>query len=90
VENPILFKDKEVVLEGHFGGVCCGSDFFYKEGLLTIEAYPRDFNNPKCELGNPIRVYGTVKVMEKIVEAQKGVEQNEYHISIVARGLEVK
>lgn len=84
LENPGAFNGKEVVLEGNFGGACCETDFFYKEGLNSCEVYPQGFANPKVALGAPIRIIGTVKATQKKTETG---EEN-YLVNIEATKVE--
>jgi hypothetical protein len=67
------YKDKEVVLVGNFNGACCAADFSYKEGLEGIQVKPKGFTNPKARLGQPIRVYGVVRVAETIVGTKREI-----------------
>lgn len=93
LENPKQYKDKEVVLEGNFCGVCCATDFKYKEGLDMVEVYPKGFSNPKLVMGKPIRLYGIVRSIEKGVksEAESEEKEEEHHeVYIEAKGVEVK
>lgn len=84
-ENPGQYKDKEVVLEGNFGGVCCATDFNYKEGLEMVEVYPKDFPNPKLDKGKPVRIYGIVRSIVK-----KGESGEEHQVYIEAKGVKAK
>ncbi len=88
IESPKEYKDKEVVLEGNFGGICCPTDFNYKEGLEMVEVYPKGFPNPKLARGKPIRVYGIVRSIEKRIEQEE--EEGYHQIYIDAKGVEVK
>lgn len=93
LENSKEYKDKEVVLEGNFGGACCATDFNYKEGLDSVEVYPKGFPNPKLDRGKLIRVYGIVRSIEKRAESEEGEEKKEekhHEVYIEAKGVEVK
>lgn len=92
LENPKEYKDKAVVLDGNFGGVCCATDFKYKEGLDMVEVYPKGFSNPKLVMGKPIRLYGIVRSIEKKTESkEEGEKEEEHHeVYIEAKGVEVK
>lgn len=80
LKNPKEYKNKEIVLEGNFAGICCATDFNYKEGIEMLEVYPKGFPVPKLDKGKPIRVYGIVKTIEK----------EHIEIYIEAKGVEVK
>lgn len=75
-ENHQKYKDKEVAIEGFYGGECGGcAGFFLKDGLETVEVYPQTFKSPRLDKGKPIRVYGIVRVVKtKIVIEGKGME----------------
>lgn len=82
-ENHQAYRDKEVVIEGFYGGECAGcAGFYLKERLETIEVYPQTFKSPRLDKGKPIRVYGIVRIIggakkegtPKIVIEGKGVE----------------
>lgn len=93
LENPKEYKDKEVVLEGNYGNYCCASDFVYKEGLETIEVYPKGFPTPKLDRGTPIRVYGIVRSIEKKAESEEGEKKKEeehHEVYIEAKGVETR
>lgn len=90
LQNPKEYKDKEVVLEGNFGGVCCATDFKYKEGLDMVEVYPKGFSNPKLVIGKPIRLYGIVRSIEKSVKSEAETEEEHHEVYIEAKGVEVK
>ncbi len=77
MDNPKVYKNKEVVLEGNFGGICCASDFFYKEGVDSCEVYPKGIQAPKAAIGTPIRLKGTVKATQKGEEYQVHIEATE-------------
>jgi hypothetical protein len=77
VSDPFSYDQKEVILEGNFAGICCESDFFYKEGLETVEISPQGFPSPKLTVGTPVRIHGIVKTSSD-------------RIRIEARGVEVK
>lgn len=81
LEAPKEYKDKNVLLQGNFGGLCCATDFNYKEGLESIEVHPKGFDAPKLKVGTPVNIHGTVKVIEK-------ADGNEVHIE--AKGMETK
>lgn len=85
MKNLEGYKDHKVMLEGNFGGACCSTDFFYKEGLEMVEVYPKGFLNPKLKIGNPIRIYGIVKVIERKINLKKN-----YIIYLEAKGVEVR
>lgn len=73
--NPTSYNQKEIVLEGTFGGICCDTDFFYKEGMDMIEVSPKDFPSPKIVIGTPIKIYGVVRAVgDKLNVEAKGVE----------------
>lgn len=75
-ENLQAYKDKEIVLEGVYGGECGGcAGFFLKEGFQTIEVYPQDFTVSRLNKGKSIKVYGVVRSLKKkfIIEG-KGLE----------------
>lgn len=93
LENPKVYKGKEVVLEGNFGGVCSdGEDFYFKEGLEIVEVVPKGFPMPKFKKGKSIRVYGVVKSIEKKEKEEKGKEKEEEHkeVTIEAKGVEAR
>jgi len=93
LQNPKEYKDKEVVLEGNFGGACCATDFNYKEGLDSVEVYPKGFPNPKLNRGKPIRVYGIVRSIEKRAESEEGEEKKEeehHEVYIEGKGVETR
>lgn len=93
LDNPKEYKDREVVLEGNFGGVCCATDFKYKEGLDMVEVYPKGFSNPKLVVGKLIRLYGIVRSIEKNVKSEAEAEEKEeehHEVYIEAKGVEVK
>ena len=74
--NAKAFKDKEVLLAGNYGGVCCPSDFTYKEGLEGVEVTPKGFASPNVDTGKPMRLYAVVRLGKQgefFLEA-KGVE----------------
>lgn len=75
-ENHQAYKDKEVVIEGFYGGECGGcAGFFLKDSLETVEVYPQTFKSPRLDKGKPIKVYGVVRVAKtKIVIEGKGME----------------
>lgn len=75
MEEPATYNNKEVLLEGQFAGICCESDFFYKEDFETIELSPQGFPSPKLIVGTPIRAYGIARVSgDRIRVEVKGVE----------------
>lgn len=87
LKNPDAYKGKDVLVEGHFNGVCSdGEDFYFKEGFETVEVVPKDFPVPRLKKGNPIRVYGIVKKKE----SGKEKEEVEHEIKIEAKGVETK
>jgi len=92
LRNPQVYKNKEVVLEGNYGIYCCPSDFLYKEGLESVEIYPKGFPTPKLDKGKPIRVYGIVRSIEKRTKSEEKEEKEEEHheVYIEAKGVEVK
>lgn len=93
LEAPKEYEDKEVVLEGNFGGVCstsCATDFNYKEGLERVEVYPKGFATPKLDKGKPIRVYGVVRSIEKKTESKEEKEEERHEVYIEAKGVEVR
>ncbi|MEM5799954.1 MAG: hypothetical protein QXZ43_04810 [Candidatus Aenigmatarchaeota archaeon] len=96
IKNPENYKDKEVVLEGNFGGICCAADFNYKEGSEVVEVYPKGFSIPKLNRGKPIRIYGVVRTIKKMVEANEDTkegtnnQEKSQEVYIEAKGMQVK
>lgn len=90
LEHSSDYKNKEVVLEGNYGGYCCASDFLYKEGVEGVEVYPQGFPTPKLVVGKPIKIYGIVRSMDKKTEPQEEKEDEHHEIHIEAKGVEVK
>ncbi len=73
--SPAAYQDKDVVLDGMYGFYCCPGDFSYKEGLETIAVSPAGFASPKGKPGQPVRIYGTVKIGKRPEEERE--RQNE-------------
>jgi hypothetical protein len=92
IEAPDVYKDKEVVLEGNYGSYCCPSDFSYKEGTEAMEVAPKGFPTPRLDRGEPVRIYGIVRSIEKKAEPGEGEEKEEDHneVYIEAKGVEVR
>lgn len=89
--HPAEYQNKEVVLEGNYGGYCCASDFLYKEGVDGVEIYPQGFPTPKLIIGKPIKIYGIVRAIDKKTESQEEGKEEEHHeIYIEAKGVKAK
>ena len=67
LENPALYDNKKVLLEGVVGRGClrCPSDFPYQEGVNSIKIFVKGFRLPRLKPGQPIRVYAEVKAGEE-------------------------
>lgn len=90
IAKPDAYHGKDVVVDGNFGGKCCGADFFFKDNLETIEVTP-PANGKQCMLlkaGTPIRLYGKVNVIKR--EAAEGQKAPEPIVSIEGKGVEVR
>lgn len=93
LKDPAFYKDREVVLEGNYGYYCCPSDFSYREGLEGIVVAPVGFESPKADRGQPVRIYGVVRVGERRREEheEEQKEEGEHHdIYIEAKGVQFK
>lgn len=91
LEHSAEYQNKEVVLEGNYGGYCCASDFLYKEGIDGVEIYPQGFPTPKLIVGKPIKVYGIVRAINKKAEFEEEEKEEEHHeVYIEAKGVEAK
>lgn len=65
--KPDPYVGKDVVVDGHFAGKCCGADFFFKDKVDMIEVTPPG-NGKQCMLlkaGTPIRLYGRVRAIQR-------------------------
>lgn len=91
VKNPQAYKDREVMLEGNYGFYCCPADFSYKEGLEAVNVSPAGFDSPKGKRGQPVKIYGTVR-MGKSEPAEEEKEENEesHDFFIEAKGVQFK
>lgn len=80
LENPTIYRNKIVIVEGIFAGICCATDFFLKDGDNRIEVYISDKVSmpPKSKVGSKIKVTGKVKVKRKGEEVKIVAEQIEF------------
>jgi uncharacterized protein YdeI (BOF family) len=65
INTPDEFKNKAIILEGHFANICCQNCFAYKEGIESLEIVSEDENWHHFKSGTPVRVYGIFNLIEK-------------------------
>lgn len=80
LENPTIYKNKIVIIEGIFAGICCATDFFLKDGNNKVEVYIQDKvpMPPKSKVGSRIKVTGKVKVKRRGKEVKIIAERIEF------------
>ncbi len=103
LSNPQAYDGQTLVIEGNFSGVCCASDFIYKDGLASTEVLvSKECPMPEAKAGSRMKVLGTVLVKTEAHEEQG--ESSESHegeategqaaetgteVRIAAKGIEV-
>ena len=96
LEKPAGYKDKEVLLDLNYGSYCCADDFSCKEGYEGVEVVPAGFPSVKAKPGQPVRVFGVVRVGERQhaheEEKNEGEGKTEKHheLYIEAKGVQLK
>lgn len=78
LDAPESQRDVPLILEGHFVNVCCAGCFTYKEGVDAIEVRTTVTGWERYAAGTPVRLYGSLRVIEKRTTA--GGTQRLLHI----------
>ena len=94
MKDPTAFKDREVILQGNYGGHCCATDFNYKEGTNAAECYYPGFEVPHTQAGRPVKIHAVVRVRDKHEEAGKQVAEGRAEtgpeVYLEAKGVQFK
>ena len=88
LKDPATFKDKEVVLQGNYGGHCCPTDFNYKEGTNAVECYYPGFDVPHSKPGRPVQIHAVVRMRDRHEEhAAEGKAETGPEVYLDAKGV---
>lgn len=94
MHDPTAFKDREVILQGNYGGHCCATDFNYKEGTNAAECNYPGFDVPQMQTGRPVKIHAVVRVRDKHEEAGDQVAEGRTEIGpevyLEAKGVQFK
>ena len=68
LRNPKAYAGKEVSVNGTYTGICCGDDWYLKDGVDTIEVYSTKLcpTPSKEKILSKVTVIGTVMVRKDI------------------------
>jgi len=91
-ENPGAYQGREVMLKGNYGTYCCPADFSYKEGLDGVAVASQGFASPNLRRGQPITVYGVVRVgrAPEVEESSSGTSETAAPVYIEAKGVALR
>lgn len=95
LSNPQAYDGQTLVIEGNFSGVCCASDFIFKDGVASTEVLvSKECPMPSTKAGSRMKVWGTVLVKaethEETSEASKSHEGEAAEGQAAEKGTEVR
>ncbi|MCS6969734.1 MAG: hypothetical protein NZ552_01785 [Planctomycetes bacterium] len=85
LKEPQRWRDRPVILEGHFVQLCCAGCFTYKEGLDAIEVHTAVSGWERFAPGTPVRLTGWLRVAEKRTNAGSSRTRLSFEASRVER-----
>ncbi|MDE2026987.1 MAG: hypothetical protein KGJ11_00420 [Candidatus Omnitrophica bacterium] len=81
LKTPEVYRGKDVVLKGIYGGACGDGDYFFKDKFDMVEfTLDQGGDIEKFKTGTPIQLYGKVKVRTS--------ESKEATVSVEGKGIE--